>query len=127
MPLCAIQAALPAYPRAVRGVGGRGYSTSALPVTSPIPPAHHQHYHTGRYVHAALHQRTQQCSTLPTSHAPTVQNPVVSHQAMEAASTGSRQNPTCTPFFLKKKMRTCGGEIIEKKDERRVDKNVCMF
>ena len=84
-------------PRAVRGVGGRGYSTDTYPVTSPLPPAHYQQDHTRRNVHAAFHQRTHQCRTLQSRHAPPVQNPVDSHQAMETAVTGSRHHSTCTP------------------------------
>ena len=110
-----MQAALPAYPRAVRGVGGRGYSTALHPVKSPLPPAHHQQDHTQRNVHAAVHQRTQQSSTMPTRHSPTARNLEVplhtqvrgswrsnfekilrakESQALEVAAPGSSHPPT---------------------------------
>ena len=114
MPLCAMQAALPAYPRAVRGVGGRGYSTAAHPVTSPVPTAHHQQDHTRRYVHVAFHQRTHQCSTLHPRHTPAVQNHVDSHQAMEAAATGSSNHATRTPNKNKSEI-LLGGKSSKKK------------
>ena len=70
------------------------------PVTSPVPPAHYQHYHTSRDAHAAFHQRTQQSNTLHASHTPFARNPAALHQ--HPAALCSRNPSTRTPVKKKK-------------------------